>query len=250
LDAFQDSNASEEWEHELVLAKQVLLGADHAAFLDSEGSIYRMIREQRSAVGNWTCVGVEHADVQDIGVGDVLLFQAVGGGNMLSELANQLLGDHSEPFRAAQELWKSKLRERVRRAGADGLLKQLTREGSRLRTVATVRSWCKSCNIGPGSWRDFERLLNILGLSAEMDRIFEATREIRRAHKSAGFKLAAKLLEMMKGKELSDLMGTGVQEFFGSDKMANRKVAYEVVAVLPKVCEMHPGRLNQPFPLH
>jgi len=248
---FSNNETAEEWDNEPVAAKQVLLGADHAVFLDAESSLYRLTRERKGGDDKWICSGVEHTDVRDVGAGDVLLFQAAGGGSMVAEIADQLLGEDSMNYRDAQNLWKSKLRLFVLTSSSShGVLKLMRQKGSNIRTAATVRNWCASWNIGPGSWRDFDRLLEILDLQEHRERIFKATNAIRAAHRKAGFQLATRLLEMMQGQSLGALMRYGMQEFYGVDGMSNCKIAYEVIAVLPEECEVLPNRLNQPFPLH
>ncbi|BCX47649.1 conserved hypothetical protein [Haloferula helveola] len=249
--AFEDAQGGEEWECEPIAAKQVLLSADHAVFLDPGSSLYRLNRERKLGQNNWVCTGVDHAEVRDIGPGDVLLFQAAGGGSMVAELADHLLGDDAQSFRATQDLWKTKLRTHVLvYSSTREVRKELQKMGSKIRTDATVRNWCMSWNIGPGTWADFDGLLGILGLTAERQRIFEATRAIRAAHRKAGFELANQLLKLIEGQSLNDLVKNGTQEFGGAEGAANRKVAYEVVAVLPEECEVLPNRLNQPFSLH
>ncbi len=248
---FSDNESGGEWDSEPVAAKQVLLGADHAVFLDAESSLYRLTRERKSGKDKWICSGVEHTDVRDVGPGDVLLFQAAGGGSMVGEIADQLLGKDAMNYRDAQNLWKSKLRLFVVMSSSTlEVLELMRQKGSNIRTAATVRNWCASWNIGPGSWRDFERLLEILGLQEHRERIFQATNSIRAAHRKAGFQLATRLLEMMQGQSLSDLMCNGMQEFYGADGMSNCKIAYEVIAIIPEECEVLPNHLNQPFPLH
>lgn len=248
---FSDNETEENWDNEPVSAKQVLLGADHAVFLDPDGSVYRIIQERNEGGDTWICSGVEHTDVRDLGAGDVLLFQAEGGGSMVAEIADQLLGENAERYREAQGLWKSKLRTHlVDHSDTYGVLDLLRNEGSSIRTAATVRNWCGSWNIGPGSWMDFQRLLDVIGLRGDRDSIFQATNAIRAAHRKAGFQLATRLLKMMKGQSLGELMRCGVQRFHGADGMTNCKVAYEVVAVLPDQCEVPPNRLNQPFHIH
>jgi len=245
-----DNSDSEEWDNEPVSAKQILLGADHAVFLAPESSIYRLNREKRGEAGEWVCTGVEHTDVRDIGSGDVLLFQSAGGGSMVSEIADQLLGENRQHHRDSQNLWKSKLRNYIIHfSNTSKVLKLLRDDGSNIRSEATVRNWCASWNIGPGSWRDFDRLLRILSLQEERERIFNATKALRIAHRQAGSALASRLLKMMKGQSLGELMRNGIQEFHGADGMSNRKVGYEVIAVLPEECEVLPNRLTQPFPL-
>lgn len=246
--AFTDVADGGDWETEHVIAKQVLLSADHAVFMDVDSSIYRINSKQIGSEGR-LCKAVEYVDVRDVGPGDILLFQGAGGGSLVAELADQMLGDDLEAYKSAQDLWKNKLRRMAHDHDVRQIRRLLVQKGSKIQTDATVRNWCKSWNIGPGSWLDFDRLLQILGLIPAKDQIFQATLAIRTAHRQAGFKLARRLLETIEGQSLIELINTGRQEFSGAGN-SNKKVAYEVVAVLPENCEVLENHLNRPFSLH
>jgi hypothetical protein len=246
---FEDSAALDEWNEELFSAKQILLSADHAVFLLADGGIYRVARDKDPETGADLCSGVEYVDVGELGPGDVLLFQEQGGGSMVAEIANELMGEQAAEFRCSQAAWKDALIAMVRNKGTDVISRKLKSEGASIRTVATVRNWCLPENIGPGSWRNFDLLLQLLELDSEREKIFKATRIIRAAHRSAGFKLAGMLLDMMGGQSLDQLAKEGRQEFRGTKGMPNRKVAYEIVAILPQEAEVGPRQIGRPFAL-
>ena len=244
-----DAEKDADWSDEVVIARQVLLTADHGVLLSADGGIYRVGCVRDSETGSPMCSGVEFVEVEDLGPGDVILFQERGGGSMVAEVANELMGERALEFRGIQSEWKDPLRMMVRREGVENIARKLRAAGASIKTSITVRNWCQPENIGPGGWSNFELLLSILDLHARKAEIFEATRAIRSAHQSAGFKLAGRLMEMMKGRSLVQLEQTGFQDFGGSPGMPNRKVAYEIVAVLPQTIEVEPSQLQHPFAL-
>jgi hypothetical protein len=232
-----------------IRCRQVMLSADHAVFLAEEGGIYRLTRTENSDSGRFVCSSVDYCDVRDVSHGDLLLFQEAGGGSFISEVADQIMGEDAPRFRSLQAHWKGMLKERIKSRGFEGFTRDLRAKGASIDTSLTVRNWCLDDNIGPGTWRNFEILLEALGLAGLQEEIFSATQHIRSAHKSAGFKLAGRLMEMMKGKPLDELEQQGWQEFTGSERMSNRKIAYEVTAVLHQLVEVHPSRIQHPFPI-
>jgi hypothetical protein len=244
---FEDHATGAQWGDELFSAKQILLSADHAAFLLADGVIYRVGRERDPETGTDVCSGVEYVDVGDLGPGDIVLFQEHGGGSMVAEVANEIMGERTSEFRSAQAAWKDALISMVRSKDTYVITRMLRAKGASIKTVATVRNWCLPENIGPGSWRNFELLLQLLDLDNQREKIFMATQAIRTAHRSAGFKLAGRLLDMMGGKSLDQLAKEGRQEFGGIPGMPNLKVAYEIVAILPQEAEVGAGQINHPF---
>ena len=247
--SFVDNAVVDGFSDEVVSAKQVLLTADHAVFLLADGGIYRVGRNKDPETGSSVCSGVEYTEVEDLGPGDIILFQEQGGGSMVAEVANELMGERSVEFRKVQLTWKISLLEQVRSVGIYEIARKLRDMGASLDASVTVRNWCSPENIGPGNWKNFALLLEILGLEDSKSEIFEATRSIRSAHQSAGFKLAGRLMTMMEGRRLDDFDLHGWQEFGGVAGMPNRKIAYEIVAVLPHTIDVHPSQLQHPFEL-
>ena len=91
--------------------------------------------------------------------------------------------------------------------------------------------------------------MSFCDLDEKSDEIFSATRMIRSACQTAGFQLAGKLLEVMRGKELVLLYSEGSQEFRGVEGMSNSKVAYYVTSILREDIEASVNHLQRPFPV-
>jgi hypothetical protein len=122
---FEDYATGGQWDDELFSAKQILLSADHAVFLLADGGIYRVVRDKDPETGADVCSGVEHVDVGELGPGDVVLFQEQGGGSMVAEIANELMGEQAAEFRCSQAAWKDALISMVRSNGTDGISRKL-----------------------------------------------------------------------------------------------------------------------------
>lgn len=226
-----------------VPARQVILTADHVVYLPEGGSVSHLCID----LENKCCTNVEHVDVTEIGAGDALLFSAEGGGDMVAEIADQLLGDEAARLRNIQRVWKSTLGMRVASKGLTQVGRDLRDCGSRIASRANIRHWCSMWNIGPGTWRSFEAILSYCGLEVRRDEIFEATGRIRNAHRQAGAELSRKLRERMIGVSLEQLYSEGTQEFGGTVALPNKKSAFLVIEISPGSFEVSPCDLLHPF---
>ncbi|MCB1092123.1 MAG: hypothetical protein KDL87_11360 [Verrucomicrobiae bacterium] len=226
-----------------VPARQVILTADHVVYLPEGGSVSHLCID----LENKCCTNVEHVDVTEIGSGDALLFSAEGGGDMVAEVADQLLGDEAARLRNIQRAWKSALGMKVASNDFTQVGRDLRDFGSRIASRANIRHWCSMWNIGPGTWRSFEAILRYCGLEDRRDEIFEATRLIRNAHRQAGAELSKKLREQMIGVSLEHLYSDGTQEFGGTIALPNKKAAFLVIEISPESLEVSPYDLLHPF---
>jgi hypothetical protein len=232
-----------------VFAKQFYLSADQIVYLAEDGSVYRLTEEAKPGMGQPVCENVEHIEVIEVGVGDILLFAEEGGGRMIQQVANQILGSTSAHFRSLQELWKSAYTANLKAVGDARIVKRLEELGAKAVTLGMVRNWRRELNIGPGSWRNFEALLKFCGLHDHREEIFNATRAIRSAHIQAGAQLAARLREKMVGHSLGQLHSEGMQVFGGSESVPTRKIAFFVVGISPDPLEVHSNDIAKPVPI-
>jgi hypothetical protein len=221
----------------------VILAADHVVYLPEGGSVSRLCID----LENKCCINVELVDVTEIGAGDALLFSAEGGGDMVAEVADQLLGDETARLRNIQRAWKSALGMKVASNGFTQVSRDLRDRGSRIASRANIRHWCSMWNIGPGTSRSFDAILSYCGLEDRRDEIFEATGLIRNAHRKAGAELSKILRERMIGVSLERLYSEGIQEFGGTTVLPNKKAAFLVIEISPGSLEVSPYDLLHPF---
>jgi hypothetical protein len=246
---FVDREPLDKEKADFISAKQVFLSADHVVYLPEDGSVYRLMDQFIDESSKWICQDVDHIDVDEVGPGAILLFSEEGGGTMIYEIANQILGQESHHLREIQNSWKScYLLKSVFKSEAE-LIKELKSLGARNVTSGMVRNWRSKWNIGPGSWSNFELLLQYCDLTHRQDEIFQATRAIRRAHIQAGAQLAGRLLDLMKGQSLDELHSTGKQLFGGTPNVPTQKVAFFVQAVAPGSVDVLPNDIAQPVPI-
>ena len=232
-----------------VSAKQVFLSADQLVYLAEEGSVYRLAEETKPGTGQPRCQNVEHIDVVEVGVGDILLFAEDGGGRMIQQVADQILGFRAATYRSLQAEWKSAYSANLSSAGDAYILQRLQELGAKAVTLGMVRNWRSVLNIGPGSWGNFEALLKFCGLDDHREEIFTATRAIRSAHIQAGAQLAGRLRDKMVGHSLTQLHSEGMQAFGGSESVPTRKIAFFVVGISPDAIEVHSNDIANPVPI-
>ena len=92
-------------------------------------------------------------------------------------------------------------------------------------------------------------ILTICRLEDKIEKIFEATDTIRKAHRIAGKRLSRMLMDQLKGSPLDDLRSTGRQDFGGTDKIPTQKSMFFLEEVLPGYNFASPHDINQPHPL-
>jgi hypothetical protein len=231
---------------ETIAAKQVFLSSDYVAYLPEDGSVYRLVDDIDPDSGIRFCQGVEHIGVDEVGVGEILLFSEEGGGKMIFDVANQILGDDMERLRGVQKFWKDIYFRKTRDSCDTVIIRELKILGAKSVTSGMIHNWRSPLNIGPGSWSNFDLLLKYCELDSRRDEIFQATRSIRRAHIQAGAQLAGRLLEMMRGQSLDELHASGKQVFGGTPRVPTQKVAFFVQCVATGTVNVLPNDVAKP----
>jgi hypothetical protein len=246
---FVDRETLDDEKVDFIAAKQVILSADHVVYLTEDGSAYRLIDKWNEANGEWMCQEVNHIEVDEIGPGAILLFSEEGGGRMIFDIANQILGTASKDLREIQTSWKDAYVLESNKESETEVIIKLKSFGAKNVTPGMIRNWRSKWNIAPGSWPNFEALLTYCKMASRKDAIFEATRAIRRAHVQAGAQLAGRLLALMKGQPLDELHSSGQQVFGGTPKVPTQKRAFFVQAVVPGHVEVSPNDIARPIPI-
>lgn len=223
------------------------LSGSTGVWLDPESKVYRL---DLSGVGREIqCLSVTHPDVREVSPGDVLLFSTAGGGDMIAEEANRLMGDRAVLARQQQARWKRELELLVRMQGLDRVCKTLKAAGVTLATTHNVRNWINRGSIAPREPKHFSALLTECGLHKEAAAIESATNLIRKAHRVAGKLLSKKLLQMIKGRSLAALADSGRQVFGGNEAIASEKTAYVVESISQETRTVDTLELAKPFRL-
>lgn len=155
-----------------------------------------ILEGQRSAKS-----AVEHVVVEDLKPGDFILFRNVGDSDVISLIAEQMYGRRYTDARKLAEAWRPVLR----RIGTDAsyIHKQLRRHGLS-QQVSTVQRWLHDPSlIGPQNEADLQIIADVARdrwLQTHRGEVFEAIRNVRGEHMSAGSRLTDILLAELPGK--------------------------------------------------
>ncbi len=179
-----------------VPAKLVSFVGDAYAFL-TESYTVRVITDLVSG-----CVSpntsVPRRVVNELRIGDLLVFRERGRRDIILALADDQLGPDAPAIREMASRWHKALRQ----SGLDETtLVQELKDVNCPRTLQTVRGWLADDSmIGPQSQADLEAIAYALGsqsLLSEVPDIWAAIHRLRGEHLSAGMKLSRILLEKL-----------------------------------------------------
>ncbi|MHB1071729.1 MAG: DrmE family protein [Gemmatimonadaceae bacterium] len=155
-----------------------------------------ILRGQRSARG-----AVEQVVVEDLQAGDHVLFRNVGDSDVISLLAEQMYGSRYTAARKLAEEWRPVLR----RIGSEAshIHRQLRRHGLS-QQLSTVQRWLHDPSlIGPQNETDLRIIADVARdrwLQGHHAEVFEAIRNVRGWHMSAGTRLTDILLAELPDK--------------------------------------------------
>lgn len=236
---------------ELIKVATLKLSSSHGVLVDPDSD--RGVLSANAIFENerLICTEIIHTDFNDLNRGDILIFSTGGGGEMISLVANALMREKAGKYRELQNLWKSKLRNLIDENGYSKLVDFFQKSGLEIASQANFQNWSNRSpsTIAPNN-RDHHRLiLTICRLEDKIEKIFEATDTIRKAHRIAGKRLSRMLMDQLKGSPLDDLRSTGRQDFGGTDKIPTQKSMFFLEEVLPGYNFASPHDINQPHPL-
>ncbi|MEI2638746.1 MAG: hypothetical protein V9F03_07090 [Microthrixaceae bacterium] len=152
-------SSTEPGSHE-VEARKVLLSGDYALWLDDGQRIRTLDPQQPSGER------VIYTDVSSVRYGTYLLLRhGDAERGALHRDAMNLLGIHQEETESSQQDWKLRLADRLESLGASEVVRRLS--GADIRAAAQARAWTDPSFIRPSRDRDFEHLLQWLGLPVQ-----------------------------------------------------------------------------------
>lgn len=179
--------------------------------------------------------------------GMFLLLRTKGGGDYIVPIADKILGGKKDDCRRMQKNWKSMFKLILERYGPEYTKKELKKMGGTDITETTLRNWIRERNIRPGRCENFEAVMHLLGLNAEIDKYRKNTEIILYAHRRAGGFIRKMLLEQIKKTDLKKLAIDGAMVFnlAGIDTMASM-TAYRIEKILSDICQVPFHRLGHP----
>jgi len=147
--------------------------------------------------------------------GQFILLKTSGAGDLITSVADLILGPKSSRLREAQSTWKSYLRKSLNEKGTEEIIKQLSMRGGENLEAVNIRNWSSSDPrvIRPRSDQAFRAILDYVGFPGEKSQsFFTDAIEIKTAHKQAGFQIRRELFSALEASDLSALYETGRME--------------------------------------
>ncbi|MEU6724736.1 hypothetical protein ABZ917_13580 [Nonomuraea wenchangensis] len=153
-------------------------------------------------------IRVEHISASAVGCGDHLALRNRPHHEDLVGRADALLGPDAESLRNTQSLWKNILWERTEAhpRGIGGVADELRLAGA---STANVSYWVSDWCIRPRSKADFAVVLRFLGITADVDEIWERLRRIDSAHRRAGHRYVNDIQQAATPERVALLMTVG-----------------------------------------
>lgn len=193
-------SASREPTSEEVAARKVLLSGNLALWLD-DGDRIRAL-DPRQPAGE----RVIYVDVSAVRAGTYLLVRrGETERGALYEAALGLLERRSAAIDASQQMWKSKLRDRLYEAGYRSVVRDLRARG--VKAADRARAWAEPSLVRPHSDTDFETLLLWLGLPIQPS--FGHATMLRRALYQASADVREQLEDAVSAADLTALDQAG-----------------------------------------
>ena len=230
-------NAQEEVE-----ARLFLLAEDHGVWLESVGKKQEVVEPDLEGDER-----IQAVDVADLDVGHHVLLRTQGGGSLVREVADDILGHFVEPLRADQRRWKKGLRDAHRRYGMDGLRRKLGDAGCPSPSTQNVRNWMSLETIRP--WRsNFKAILKVIGIDdSEFEIFWKSMTEINNAHITAGHRISQQLKAVVGDKGLDDLIRTGRMQFELEEGTGGTLDAFRINDIDDELDFVAEGQLGHPF---
>jgi len=224
-------------------ANAYLLEGGYVALLPTDPShtVLTLQLEDGNATTNRVKVG-------DLNKGDFILLRTEGGGDMIDEVANKILGDKAQIANEHKIKWKSRLEDYVNQEGAKRISKKLERLGAPTASPPNVRNWCSSSRIKPAKHEDFESILELVGLASESDEYWKYMKMIESAHRRAGHRIRSKILNEVSKVDPEDIYEAGCYDLELDQDDGGTITAFRIGEISQKSNLVPSHKLNTPFP--
>lgn len=186
-----------------------------------------------TAADSWTpgTIWLNRKFGKDLSPDDFIIVRTYGDGDVIQQLANQLLGARASELRKSQALWKFKLADLRRTMSMDTLVGTLRRAGSLIADHQNVRNWMSPRHIRTQNKEDFTAILRITGLEALEPTLWLQMGDIVRAHVRAGMVLKNRLTSTLKKYSGSELLAAGRLEVAHSSGDSGCLVAIQIRSI-------------------
>ena len=172
--------------------------------------------------------------LNDLRAGTYVILRTGGGGDyIVAEADLHFLGERASEVRAAQQRWKSLLREKVTKTSLIEVSLQLIEMGSSTADEMNVRNYMSPRSIRTRSPEDFRAIMRVVGLGDDWERYWDMMGEIDNAHRHAGHRIRKQLLKRLVELDLNELERIGYMEMTLPGVDAGSLSVFRVVDVSP-----------------
>lgn len=230
---------------EQVEARLFSLDGGNAVFLHAADGSKSLVIDLKEASDS----RVRRMETSEIEPGMFVLLRTEGGGDYIVPVADRLLGSRVREIRDAQRLWKTHLREQVRRRGALQVSLDLIERGSNRANEINVRNWMSERTIGTQDKSDFAAIMQLVGLGAEVEHYWGITRQLRAAHLRAGRIIGERLIHQVRTVNSRDLERKGRMDFILPEAEGGQLTAFRVEGQAPRTTWAPASRVDRAFHL-
>jgi hypothetical protein len=205
-------------------------------------------RVERDSNGN-TLIRKRNVDLEE---GMFILLRTAGGGDYIVPVADKILADQKDKCRNMQHKWKSLFKIFLINNSASRVRKKIKELGGSDVSETTLRNWTRERNIQPGNPRNFDAVLNLIGLSVEAGAYRNNADMILQAHRKAGGFIRNLLLEQIRSKkrEMEKLVNEGTMVFnLTRIDTAASMTAFRIDNILQETHRVHHYRVGHPVDL-
>ena len=226
-----------------VRAKLFLLEDEYGVFLDADEDSQVMAVDIDSDIEP----KVERIPTSEVEPEMFVLLRMAGGGDYISDLADEILGTDAQALRHKQRMWKQHLRARVDELGVHKVVAFLEQLGCSMANEQNVRNWISFRSIRTRHERDFEAIMKFVGLESQHSEIWNDMGKIASAHRKAGQRIRKLLLERVRSADLRNLRRSGKMEFRLEGGVGGRMAILRVEDISHHTVLLPPSRLGRPF---
>jgi hypothetical protein len=191
---------------------------------------------------------VDRLPVDELRPDDYLLLRTGEAGDLLTALADNILGSGRDHVHRVHAEWKRVFRQKI--FTNESAISRLKKLGAVKATPSNIRNWQSEGNLRPQRNEDFRAIVEFCGMEARFDEIANAVKLLRTAQQSAGQRIGHMILNTIRGTDLTALQREGKQTFtLAESQDGGSFTAYRLVSIAEQEAWIAPSRLAKPFVL-
>lgn len=233
---------------ETLLARLCYLSGDRAVFVSTDEGASSLVIDP-TETGNSVVRRVRSNELEPE---LFLLLRTSGGGDLITPLADHILGGLASERRSQQAEWKTRLisaahaqfgivsrRELAARVAGNLRLQNLSDAHAE-----NIHYWMSSKCIRPRKGKDFAAILAFAGIANNTEELWEAMGDIDRAHKMAGRRIRQMLLEKITTLSLEPLERDGEMVFDLGEQDGGAFSAFQIIGISEDEFEIPADRIG------